>query len=73
MLARDGGRGDTSVRLTALVIAAVLAVPAALALMRPGRVGDPPAGDPPRRRLDLVWAAVPAVLLVVLGVLSAAA
>lgn len=59
-------------RLIALLIAAALAVPAAIALLLPRRAGDDADGSP-RRALDGVWAVVPAALLVVLGVLAATA
>ena len=62
-----------TLRIVALVLAVALAIPAALVLLRPGRAGDDGGEPPPRRRLDLVWAAVPIVLLAALIALSAAA
>ena len=62
-----------TLRIVALALAVALAIPAALVLLRPGRA-DPDRSDPPvRRRLDVVWAAVPIVLLTALIVLAAAA
>ena len=62
-----------TLRLVALVLAVALAVPAALILLRPGRAGADGADPPARRRLDVVWAAVPIVLLAALIALAAAA
>lgn len=63
-----------TLRMVALVLAAVLAVPAALVLLRPGRAGDDPGeAQGEHRRLDALWAVVPIALLVVLIALSAAA
>lgn len=72
--ARAGGRGgDIGVRMVALILAALLAVPAALVLLRPA----PPSADadqePPRRALDALWAVVPiAFLLALIGFAAAA-
>ena len=62
-----------TLRLVALALAVALAIPAALILLRPGRAGDDGSAPPARRRLDVVWAAVPIVLLTVLIALAAAA
>lgn len=60
-------------RLAALLIATALAVPAVIALTLPRRSGRPEDRGAARSRLETVWAAVPVVLLVALGVLAAAA
>jgi len=60
------------VRVVALVLVVLLAVPAALVLLRPARPGDGEQ-EPPKRALDGVWAVVPLALLVVLIGLAAAA
>ncbi len=73
MLAGGVGADDTSVRLIALLIAGLLVVPATLLLAWPRRGGDPAAEGPRRRPLDLIWAAVPVVLLAVLATFSATA
>jgi heme/copper-type cytochrome/quinol oxidase subunit 2 len=62
-----------TLRLVALALAVALAIPAALILLRPGRAAADRTGPPARRRLDLVWAAVPIVLLAALIALTAAA
>ena len=62
-----------TLRLVALALAVALAIPAALVLLRPGRAGADRPDPPARRRLDVVWAAVPIVLLTALIVLAAAA
>lgn len=62
-----------TVRTLALVLVVVLAVPAALALLRPGRAGDDPGEPTTPRPLDAVWALVPIVLLAALIVLSVTA
>ncbi len=72
MLAGGGRPGDMPVRVAALLIAALLAVPASIALLRPRRAPGSPS-DAPRKPLDAVWAVVPIVLLVVLAAFSAAA
>ncbi|MGD9571810.1 MAG: hypothetical protein AB7V62_08010 [Thermoleophilia bacterium] len=59
-------------RVAALLIAALLAVPASIALLRPRRAPDSPS-DAPRRRLDAVWAVAPIALLAVLAAFSIAA
>jgi heme/copper-type cytochrome/quinol oxidase subunit 2 len=62
-----------TLRLLALILAIVLAAPAAVLLLRgvrDAREGDESAG---RRRLEALWAVVPAALLVALIALSAAA
>ena len=69
MLARCAEPHDIPVRATALVVAALLALPACIALLRPRGA----ASAAPRRRLDALWALVPAALLVVLGALAVAA
>jgi heme/copper-type cytochrome/quinol oxidase subunit 2 len=69
MLVRGGDTRDIPVRATALVIAVLLAVPACIALLRPRGTG----ADEPRRRLDALWAVVPAALLAVLGAFAIAA
>jgi len=62
-----------SLRTVALVLAALLAVPAALVLLRPA---PPAAADadqaPVKRPLDTFWSFVPLVLLVALIALAAA-
>lgn len=73
MLAGGVRTGDTTVRLTALLIAAVLVVPACVALLRPHRVSGRPDAAAPRRRIDIVWAAVPAVLAAVLAAFAVTA
>jgi len=62
-----------SVRMVALVLAVILAVPAALVLLRPPRAEGEPEGSAAHRRLEAFWAVVPVALLVVLIALSAAA
>lgn len=57
----------------ALALAVVFSVPAALALLRPGRAGDRPGEPAPRRPLDALWSVVPIVLLIALIAFSAAA
>lgn len=59
-------------RTVALVLAALLAVPAALVLLRPVRPTDGEQ-EPPRRALDGLWAVVPLALLLVLIGFAAAA
>lgn len=73
MLDSRDGRSDMTLRELALAVAVVLAVPAAIALLRPGRAGDDPGELSAARRLDAFWAAVPLVLLVVLIALAVAA
>jgi hypothetical protein len=60
-----------SLRVLALVLVAVMALPTAVALLLPSRGGDGPR--PAFRGLDAVWVLVPVVLLVALIALSAAA
>lgn len=62
-----------TLRLVALALAVALAIPAALALLRPGRAAADGAEPPARRRLDAVWALVPIALLAALIALAAAA
>ncbi|WP_217914509.1 hypothetical protein [Miltoncostaea marina] len=63
-----------TLRAFALILAAVIAVPAAVALMRPSRDGAPrPTAFTLRRPLDALWAVVPVALLILLGALSAIA
>lgn len=62
-----------TLKLLALALAVVLSVPAALALLRPGRAVDGPGEPTPRRPLDALWAVVPIVLLIALIAFSAAA
>ena len=70
MLAGVDRTGEIAVRTVALVLAALLALPAAIVLLRPApRTGE----DAPRRALDALWALVPITLLLVLIGLSAAA
>jgi heme/copper-type cytochrome/quinol oxidase subunit 2 len=73
MLAGGVRPGPTTVRTAALLIAAVLVVPACLALLRPHRVSGRPDAAAPRRRIDLLWAAVPLVLVAVLAAFSVSA
>lgn len=71
MLADCDGPGHMSLRLVALVLAALLAVPASVALLRPRHTDG---GDGvPRRPLDALWAVVPASLLAVLAAFAVAA
>lgn len=67
--ARAGVRGgDIGVRTVALILAALLAVPAALVLLRPTPPSPEREQDPPRRALDGLWAVVPlAFLLALIG------
>jgi hypothetical protein len=69
---RGDGRGDIAVRLAALLIAAVLAVPATAALLR-RPPGDAPAGQGRRGVLDTVWTLVPVAMLLLLTALAVAA
>lgn len=59
-------------RLAALLIAAVLAVPATVALLR-RRPGDAPAEGGRRGLLDAVWTVVPVAMLALLTALAVAA
>lgn len=72
MLAGGGERGDIAVRTAALLIAAILAVPACVALAWPRRAPDGTPG-PARRPLDGLWAVVPFALLAVLAALAVTA
>lgn len=72
MLASVARAENTPVRLIAFVIAALLVVPAPLVLSRQRRTMGAPADRSPRSVLDVVWVAVPVVLLVVLTAFSAA-
>ena len=62
-----------TVRVLALALATILALPAALVLLRPGRPDDDPGEPSAHRRLDALWAVVPLALLVALIGLSATA
>lgn len=62
-----------TLRVFALALAAVVSVPAVIAILRPGRAGDRPTAFTVRRPLDALWAVVPVALLLLLGVLSAVA
>lgn len=62
-----------TVRTLALVLAAFLAVPAAIVLLRPGRPGDDAGELAAHRRLDALWAVVPIALVLALIGLAAAA
>lgn len=62
-----------TLQLFALALAVLLCVPAAVALLRPGRAGNRTDEPVARRPLDAVWAVVPIVLLIVLFAFSAAA
>ncbi len=60
--------GDIGMRMVALILAALLAVPAALVLLRPAPPSPEGEHEPPRRALDALWAVVPiAFLLVLIG------
>jgi heme/copper-type cytochrome/quinol oxidase subunit 2 len=59
-----------SLRLIALLVAAVLTVPASVALLRPRRSAEGPADESARRPLDAIWAVVPVILLIALATLS---
>jgi hypothetical protein len=73
MLAGGAGEGDMSLRVLALLLAALLAVPATIALLRPRHQPGAAAEAVPPRPLDRLWAVVPAALLALLAALSAAA
>lgn len=73
MLGNGVGDGDMSVRIAAIVLAALLAVPAALMLLRPVHSDDEPSGSPAHRVLEAVWVVVPIVLLAALIAFSVAA
>jgi hypothetical protein len=60
-----------SLRVLALVLVVVMALPTGIALLLPSRGGDAPRL--PFRGLHAVWTLVPVVLLVALIALSAAA
>jgi heme/copper-type cytochrome/quinol oxidase subunit 2 len=62
-----------TLRLVALSLALVLAVPATIAILRAARGAREPAAALARRRLEALWVAVPVVLLAALIALSAAA
>ncbi len=62
-----------TLRTLALVLAALLSVPAALVLLRPGRPGDDDGEMTADRRLDAFWNIVPLALILALIVLAAAA
>ncbi len=73
MLAGGVGMGDMTLRMLALAMVVVLALPAVVALLRRGPAPDDPEGPSTTTRLDALWLVVPVVLLVVLVVLSVAA
>ena len=73
MLAGGDEPRDIPVRTAALVIAALLAVPACIALLRPRRAAGDASEPAQRRPLDALWAVVPFALLLVLAALAAAA
>jgi hypothetical protein len=62
-----------TLRVLALVLAAALAVPAAVAIARMAVAGRDRDAPPARRRLEALWAIVPIALLAVLIAFSVAA
>ncbi len=72
MLGCGAEMGDMTLRLVALAMVIVLALPAVVLLLRRGAPSgeDEPAST---TRLDAVWLAVPVVLLAALVALSVAA
>jgi len=72
MLAGGYESGDMTLRLLALAMVIVLALPAVVLLLRRGTATDDPEGPSTTTRLDAVWLVVPVALLVALIVLSVA-
>ncbi len=70
MLAGGAGMGDMTLRLLALAMVLVLALPAVVLLLRRGATSD--EGEP-ATTLDTVWMIVPVVLLGVLVAFALAA
>ncbi len=69
MLGRGAEMGDMTLRLLALAMVLVLALPAAVLLLRRG--GAPDEGAPAwTTRLDTLWLVVPVALLAVLVALA---
>ena len=62
-----------SMRMVALVLAALLAVPAIVIVLRQPRAAEGERGSAAHRGLEALWVAVPLVLLAVLIGFSAAA
>ena len=73
MLADGYESGDMTLRLLALAIVIVLALPAVVLLMRRGTAPDDPEAPSTTTRLDAFWLVVPVALLAVLVVLAVAA
>lgn len=72
MLGGGAEMGDMTLRLLALAMVIVLALPAVVLLLRRGAASD--EGEPASTtRLDAIWLAVPVVLLAALVALSVAA
>jgi len=73
MLAGGYESGDVTLRMLALAMVIVLALPAVVLLLRRGSAADDPEGPSTTTRLDAVWLVVPIALLVALIAFSIAA
>lgn len=62
-----------TLRLLALALVVVLALPATVGILRAARGATEPGATAGRRRLEALWTILPAVLLVALIALAAAA
>lgn len=72
MLRNGAGMGDMTLRLLALAMVLVLALPAVVLLLRRGAASGE-EDSAPTTRLDAFWLVVPVALLAVLVALSVAA
>jgi heme/copper-type cytochrome/quinol oxidase subunit 2 len=73
MLAGGDGPGHMTLRLLALSLVLVLALPATFAILRTARAGREPDPAPGRRWLEAIWIAAPVLLLGALIALSVVA
>jgi heme/copper-type cytochrome/quinol oxidase subunit 2 len=73
MLGRGERPGHMTLRILALALVVVLALPATVGILRIARQAREPGGTAGRRRLEALWTLVPVVLLGALIVLAAAA